>query len=333
MNKTVYIESDSKRIRIREKNLVIESDSEEDKLSIPLMAIKSIVIRGRTTLTSPSIVELIKQGIVITFLDYYGNYSCSIHPDIAGNVEVRHNQLRLSDNKAESLKLSIKIISGKVLNQISVLDRYNRNYGHDESIDNIISKLQGYVDIIRVSQSIDTLRGYEGIASKEYFSAFNKLIRNKSFNFYGRQYHPCKDNVNAMLSFEYGLLRHEVEKQIQIAGLDVFVGFMHTERSGKPSLALDLMEEYRPYLADRLVIGLINNRVVTEREFEITEDHGVICNRQCRESIIEAWEKRKRKTINYYGDKITFEALIQNQIRLLVKHIKGIDTYRPFIWR
>lgn len=332
MGNTIYFETDNKKLSTRDNNLVIHSESEK-LLDIPLSTIDSLVIKGRTTLTSPSIIKLIEHGVEITFLDYYGNYSCSINSNIKGNIEVRHNQLRLSDNKTEALKIAISIIHGKVSNQISVLDRYNRNYGHSQIIDDKINKLKNYRDFITIAQSIDMLRGYEGIASKEYFSCFNILIRNQDFEFKGRNYHPCKDNVNAMLSFIYGLLRHEIEKYIQLDGLDPYAGFMHTERSGKPSLSLDLMEEYRPYLADRLVIGIINNREIKPTDFDEDIKYGIICNETCKKKIISAWEKRKKETIKYNNDVVTFEKLIDNQVRLLVRHIKGIDKYKSFIWR
>lgn len=332
MKNAIYIETEGKRLRATNQSLIIESIDKAD-LDIPLIDIDSLIIKGGTTLTSHSILKIIEYGITITFLDYYGNYSCSIYSDIMGNVEVRHNQLRLSDDKHRSLQLASVIIQGKISNQIAVLKRYIRNYGDNKEINTSIDRLYAYRDNIKDATSIEAIRGYEGISSREYFSTFNLLIRRKEFKFNGRVYHPCTDSINAMLSFTYGLLRHEVEKYIHICGLDPYVGFIHSERSGKESLSLDLMEEYRAYLTDRIVITSINNREVDINDFEIDARYGVVCNSDCRSKMIKSWESKKRQSLLYNGKNITYSDLIHNQVRLLVKHIKGVDTYRPFIWR
>ena len=160
------IETEGKRLRATNQSLIIESIDKAD-LDIPLIDIDSLIIKGGTTLTSHSILKIIEYGITITFLDYYGNYSCSICSDIMGNVEVRHNQLRLSDDKHRSLQLASVIIQGKISNQIAVLKRYIRNYGDNKEINTSIDRLYTYRDNIKDATSIEAIRGYEGISSRE----------------------------------------------------------------------------------------------------------------------------------------------------------------------
>lgn len=292
-----------------------------------------IVIEGDITITSPMLCILIQKGIQVTFLNIYGGYKCSIHPDIKGNVDVRHNQLRLSDDSSKSLSLGKSMVYGKCRNQIAVIERDLRNYGDTTGhAKDLVDRLERYLDFLKIARDTNELMGYEGNISRAYFSYFNTLIRQSGFEFKGRSYNPPQDSINSVLSYVYALLRHEVEKDIQICGLDPYVGFIHSELSRKPSLALDLMEEFRPFMCDRLAISAINNRSLSPTDF-IARDNTIIIGSGNRNALIKQWEMKKRSKVKFNNKIITYSDVILEQVRLLVRHIKGIDSYKPYIWR
>lgn len=325
---TIYLDSKVESLRLRNNNLVIYGDTEN---SIPINQIGSIIIRGSTSITTNILIELIKHGVTISLLDYYGNYKTTLNPDIAGNIDTRYSQYKISESDA-GFKVGKKIIAAKVENQISVLDRHLRNYGSNQSVDKAISRMTDELDYIKIAFNRDQLLGYEGNIASIYFDEFNELILNKDFRFNGRSYRPPLDEVNALLSYGYGLLRNDIEKCIRLCGLDPCIGFIHSIKSGKSSLALDMMEEYRPYMIDRLVLSLINKNIVKICNFTI-ENNAVYCDKETRLKLIEAWESKKQTKVSYNNKSTTYGELLFKQTRLLVAAIKGLDEYKPYIWR
>ena len=328
---TIYIQTEGTRISLSKDNLVIKNGVSSN--NVPLRLIDNIVIEGEITLTSPIICKLIENNIQITFLNIYGGYKCSIHPDLNGNVVTRHSQLRLFDDENRSLELARKVLIGKCSNQIAVIDRDIRNYGsNDDNGEKIIERMSTYVEFLKIARDKKELMGYEGIIAKSYFEYFNTLIRREGYKFKGRNFNPPKDELNSALSYSYALLRSEIEKCILICGMDPYIGFLHSELAGKPALALDLMEEFRPFMCDRLIISMINNRQLDKSDFNSTDD-GVSIGNKNRKTIIKQWESKKNSKIKYKGCIETYSGIILEQSRLMVKHIKGIEEYKPYLWR
>ena len=325
----IYIESSNTKLSLSNNNLIILK--EDNTYEINLDSLEILVIQGNTTITTNILLELLSNNIRIVFLGYYGNYKNALNPDIKGNVLVRHTQYKISDT-LEGFKIGKEMILGKIHNQISVLNRQIRNYGQNEIVQKSILEMQKLEEYAKISLGITQLQGYEGKIAEEYFKSFNELIRNKEFNFNGRSHKPPLDEVNSLLSYGYTLLRIEIEKDIGICGLDPNVGFIHSIRSGKPSLALDIMEEFR-FIIDRLVLNMINQKEVSIDEFEKLESGAVYCNKRAREIVIRDWESKKRSIIQFENKKITYRDLIFNQVRLLVRAIKGEDVYKSYKWK
>lgn len=326
----IYIESSDTKLKLSNNNLIILK--EDNTYEINLDSLEILVIQGNTTITTNILLELLSKGIRIVFLGYYGDYKNSLNPDIKGNVLVRHAQYKISDTM-EGFKIGKEMILGKIHNQISILNRQVRNYGSNEIVQKSILEIQKLEEYAKISLGVNQLQGYEGKIAEEYFKSFNELIRNKEFSFNGRSHKPPLDEVNSLLSYGYTLLRIEIEKDIGICGLDPNVGFIHSLRSGKPSLALDLMEEFR-FIVDRLVLNIVNQREIDIDNFKKLENGAVYCDEKAREVLIRDWESKKRSEINYNNNKkITYRELMLNQVRLLVRTIKGEDTYKAYKWK
>lgn len=325
---TVYVESDGNQLHLKNNTLSVA----DSNIEIPLKDISGIVIKGRTTITTELLMNCIECGITITLLDYYGNYRTTLHPDIKGNVETRHKQYGKSLDKVRRLNIASDIIlRGKMINQLNVLKKHIYNHGSSTNIDKAVLLLNQTSKIVNI-KDIDELLGYEGVTSKYYFECMNDLILNKEFTFIKREYNPPTDELNAMLSYAYGLLRHDIEKYIQLCGLDPYVSFIHSERSGRKSLALDLMEEFRPWISDRIVLDLINRKQVRKEQF-IIKDSATYCNEEVREKIIYTYENKKKTELDYNKKNVNIEKVIENQIRQFVRVMQDKETeYKPFIW-
>jgi CRISPR-associated protein Cas1 len=186
--------------------------------------------------------------------------------------------------------------------------------------------------------TLDRLRGIEGDAACEYFSVFSRLVNvdGEEFRFIGRSRRPPMDRVNALLSFLYSMLAHDARSACEATGLDAAVGFLHRDRPGRPGLALDLMEEFRPFLVDRLVMSLINRRQVVPGGFQITPGGAVMMDDKTRRTVLTAYQKRKQDSIThpFLGEKVSVGLMIHLQARLLARHLRGdLDAYPPFLWR
>jgi CRISPR-associated protein Cas1 len=240
-----------------------------------------------------------------------------------------------------SAQIAQAIITAKLNNSRSVLQRHLRNHSSNDGADIVseaITHLNELLQALKTPQSLATIRGIEGEAARRYFQAFNHLIliQKDDFFFTERSRRPPLDNMNALLSFAYTLLVHDVSSALESVGLDPAVGFLHQDRSGRPGLALDLMEELRPYLADRLVLSLVNLKQVTAGGFEKTETAAVNMTDETRRKVITTYQERKREEIihPFLKEKIEIGLLPYVQALLLARHIRGdINGYPPFLWR
>ena len=337
---TLYIAT--QKTYLHKKGDAVEVLLEDKKLAtIPMITLDSIVCFGNIYVSPFLLGAAPEHNITISFLSETGKFLARVQGPVAGNVLLRKAQYRVSDDKEKSAHVAKYFITGKIVNQKTVLQRAIRD--HKEKIDsvriqNVIDVLNRNLDKIDSEKDLDKLRGIEGDSAESYFSVFNELITSQkdNFKFEGRNRRPPLDNVNAMLSYVYTLLYHDMISALEVVGLDPAVGFMHRDRPGRLSLALDLMEEFRAFFADRLVLSLINRNEITSDQFETTASGAVIMNDAARKSLINAYQKKKEVVVNhpYVDKKMHLAILFHTQSRLLARYLRGdIDGYPVYIWK
>lgn len=317
---------------------VVVSVKQEERFRIPIVNIEGIVTFGYMG-ASPGLMKLCTDnGVSLTFLSPTGRFIGRLQGPVHGNVLLRKTQYQINDNKQQSLHLAQLFIAGKIQNYRSILQRFIRDNGDSEKIVTAIRTLAKSKDWALKTNDIQSLIGVEGDAANSYFEIFPLLLlhQNEGFPFSGRSRRPPKDAVNAMLSFVYTLLANETAAALETVGLDPYIGFLHSLRPGRTSLALDLMEELRAYLGDRLVLSLINRKQVTPNDFITQGESGVVMTDSCRKTLITAWQNRKKETIvhPYLEEKIPIGLLPYVQALLLARTIRGdIDDYPVFLVR
>lgn len=334
---TLYVTTPEAYLSKDGLNVVVSVDKEE-KFRIPIMNVESIVTFGYMG-ASPGLMKLcMDNNVSLSFMTPQGRFICRVQGATRGNVLLRMKQYSLSEDENVSLHLAKLFITGKVFNTRSILQRYIRDNGADEEVENVIKQLDWRKKRIMQTETIDILRGEEGHAANTYFNVFNHLIlhQKEDFTFHGRSRRPPKDEVNAMLSFVYTLIANDVAAALESVGLDPYVGFMHTLRPGRTSLALDMMEELRAYLGDRLVLSMINRRQVTKKDFIHQGDESFVMTDDCRKELLTTWQKRKKETIEhpYLKEKIPIGLLPYAQAMLLARFLhEDLDDYPVFLMR
>lgn len=315
---------------------VVISINQKEVFRIPIINIEGIVTFGYMG-ASPGIMKLcVDNGVSLTFLTPNGRFISRVQGGTSGNVLLRTSQYRLSEDKDYSLHLGRIFIGGKIQNYRNILRRFIRDYGSVADIEEAARMLEMRKNESLRSKDADHLRGMEGDAASIYFKVFPYLIVNQKadFIFNGRNRRPPKDPVNAMLSFVYTLLTNEVAAALETVGLDPYVGFLHTLRPGRVSLALDVMEELRAYLGDRLVLSLINRRQININDFVFQGENEVVMTESGRKTLLNAWQGRKKEIIThpYLNEKIPIGLLPYVQSMLLARYLRGdIDDYPVFI--
>lgn len=323
----------------KENESVVVKIGRKIVLRIPIHTINGIVCFGRV-LCSPFLMGYCATANVsISFLSENGRFLARVEGPVSGNVLLRREQYRRADQEAEAVRIAKSLLLGKLSNCRSVIERAIRD--HPEKINEQILKQTSKRFITNISRlqqenNLDTLRGIEGEAARTYFSVFNDLIlvQKEDFNFRSRSRRPPLDRVNALLSFTYTILLHDVRSALETVGLDPAVGYLHRDRPGRPGLALDLMEELRPYIADRLVLSLINMRQVTKKDFKVSETKAVLMNENGRKTLLTAYQKRKQQNIihPFLKERITIGMLFHTQALLFARYLRGdINAYPPFL--
>jgi CRISPR-associated protein Cas1 len=328
-----YIHRDGETISIRIGN--------EVRLRLPIHTIEGLVCYGQVTCSPFALGLCCERGVGISFFTENGRFLARVTGPVSGNVLLRRQQFRAADTPAAALSIVTAIVTAKIANSRLVLLRGARETGDNERQAKLRSRADHLSDIGKAaarSSTVDEARGYEGVAAQDYFSVFNELIGvdSEQFRFNGRSRRPPLDCTNAMLSFVYALLRHDIESALESVGLDPAVGFLHTDRPGRPSLALDMMEEMRPHLADRLVLSLINRRQVQESGFTTEDGGGVVMDDSTRKEIISAWQRRKQEEIEhpFLRESIPIGLIPYVQALLLARHLRGgLEVYPAFFWR
>lgn len=328
-----YLACDGENVLIKVNN--------EIKFRVPVHNLEEIICFGFTG-ASPKLMYLCCQrGVALSFLTDYGKFMGRVTGNVSGNVLLRRTQYRWSDDVNTAARLSRRFIAAKIMNSRAVLHRALRD--HPDAVDQVTLKyalqlLAGMPQRLERAENGDEIRGIEGEAARIYFSNFNQLILNQKDDFImsDRNRRPPTDYVNALLSFLYTLLTHEVVAALESIGLDPQVGFLHRDRPGRPSLALDVMEELRPHFADRLAVTLINRNQISAKGFIMKENGAVIMDDDTRKEVLTAWQKRKQEEIihPYLEKKIPLGLVPYVQAMLLARHMRGdLEDYPPFFWK
>ncbi len=328
-----YLKKDGMAIDVRIRN--------QSAGRFPALNLNAIVAFGRVLVSPPLMNYCAENDIHIAFLREDGRFLARVQGPVSGNVLLRREQYRAADSPERSASIVRNILRAKLANSRNVLARFLRDHpnGNTIQIQEAVSRIRNLIGALpREGADITALRGIEGAAADAYFAVFDSLITvdDPKFRFQSRSRRPPMDPVNAMLSFAYTILANEMTAALESVGLDPAVGFLHTDRPGRASLALDLLEEFRSFFADRLVLSLINLKQVVPSDFEFSRDGAVKMSDKARKTLLTAWQERKREEIlhPFVNEKIKFGLLPFLQARLLAKHIRGeLVQYPPFAWR
>ena len=300
-----------------------QEDGTWKKQSIPAQTIEQLVLMGNPQITGDALTYALDLGMPVHYLTYFGKYLGSALPGYSRNGQLRLAQFQLHQNTAKRIELVKAIITAKIHNQRSILYRHGQI---DDSLK--LRKSQ-----VQEQQNLDQARGIEGLAAREYFASWNDILKN-GWTFPGRKRRPPSDPVNALLSFAYGLLRVQVTAAVHIVGLDPYIGYLHEVHHGQPAMVLDLMEEFRPLVADSLVISIINNREIKLEDF--TESLGAYrLSDEGRKTFLQAFERKMNDEFKHpvFGYRCSYRRAIELQARLLGRHLQEKVAYKPLVLR
>ncbi len=337
---TLFVTTQKTYMRKQGETLVVQQ-GKDILLQLPLINLSSIVCFGNIRISPFLLGNCPKYGISVSFLSQYGKFLARVQGPVSGNVLLRRAQYRMTDDSKICADIIRNIVIGKISNCRTVLQRAQRDHAgkiDEAKVNSAVESLERAMNKAMEAKEADVLRGIEGDAAREYFGVFNELVvtQKNDFTFNERSRRPPLDRVNALLSFVYTLLYHDMRSVLESTGLDPAVGFLHRDRPGRLSLALDLMEEFRPYFADRLVLSLINLKQIEPRQFRILENGAVLMNDAARKTVLAAYQKRKQDSIRhpFVDNDMHIGLLFHTQALLLARYIRGdIDGYPPFIWR
>lgn len=337
---TLYVTSPNTYLSLDGENIVILKDDVE-ALRVPLHNLESIIAFGYTGASPALMGACAKRNIALSFMKTSGKFLGRVVGEVRGNVTLRKAQYRISDDEAASHRIAKSFILGKIYNARWVVERATRDHSarlDTDKLKGVCQTLANAVRLVENTKNLEQLRGVEGEAAAQYFRVLDDLILQQKEDFYfnSRNKRPPLDNVNAMLSFVYTLLAHDAAAALETVGLDPYVGFLHRDRPGRISLALDLMEELRAVYADRFVISLINRREVNPSGFTRMENGAVIMDDDTRRDILKAWQNRKQEEIRhpFLQEKIEWGLVPYAQAMLLARFIRGdLDGYPAFMWK
>lgn len=340
---TLYVTTDGAWLKKDGANVVMEVEGVE-KARLPVHMLESLVCMGRVMVSPPLMGFCAEQGISVCFLSPNGKFLARVEGPVSGNVLLRREQYRRTDDEQGCADIVRNVLLGKVHNQRAVLGRALRDHGEAIAQEAHVELTHAHERLRRISirlqqeHVLDVLRGLEGEAAQAYFGVFDHLIRVKEpmMRFNGRSRRPPLDAANALLSFLYTLLTHDCRAALETVGLDPAVGFLHRDRPGRPSLALDLLEEFRPCLADRLALSLINRRQIGERDFVRLENGAVLLKEDSRKTVLVAYQERKREEMRhaFLDEKCALGLFPVLQAQLMARHLRGdLEAYPPFLWK
>lgn len=338
---TLYVTTEGSWLRKDGANIVMEVDK-EIRVRLPVHMLESLVCIGRVAVSPQLLGFCSEQGISICYLTSNGKFLARVEGPVSGNVLLRREQYRRSDDPVRCASVVRHLLAGKIHNQRAVLARGWRDHGDKltdaAAFQHALKRLKRIPQRLLIETDIDVLRGLEGEAAQTYFGVFDQLIRADSpmLRFGGRNRRPPRDAFNALLSFLYTLLTHDCRSALETVGLDPAVGFLHRDRPGRPSLALDLVEEFRPLLGERLALSLINRKQLNENDFRQMENGAVLLKDDARKTVLVAYQERKREELQhvFLGEKASIGLFPYLQAQLLARHLRGdLDAYPPFLWK
>jgi CRISPR-associated protein Cas1 len=306
----------------------------ETVIDVPLIKVDQVIVWGRVTVTPSTVKSLLEHGIEIIYLSTYGKYIGRVQPEFSKNSILRKAQYRASDDKEKSISISKHLVYGKLANMRTILLRAERFNGLGDKIEEAIERIRIGIRRLKDATSMDEVRGYEGAGTAAYFGVFGDLIKADDFSFDGREKRPPTDPINALLSLGYVLLTNDIHTACNVVGFDPYIGFLHTDKYGKPSLPLDLVEEFRPVIVDSLVISLINKRVIQIDDFDVELGNVYKLKDGAFKKFLQHYEEKKRTEIKHplFDYKATYMKSFELQTRLLGKFISGeIEEYIPFL--
>jgi len=339
MLNTLYITTQGSYLRKEGETIVIEAE-QHVRARLPIHNIGGLVCFGNV-LCSPFLLgHCGENGVTVSFLSEYGRFLARVDGPQSGNVLLRREQYRRADDLSKSADLARMFVFGKLNNVRTVLQRHLRDHpeatGNPE-IEALVLRLHQQMVRLQNSISLNEVRGMEGDAAHVYFGLFNVLLNAKTgFEFHERSRRPPLDPVNALLSFLYTLLAHDCRSACEAVGLDPQVGFLHRDRPGRAGLALDLMEELRPFLVDRLALSLINRQQIALKDFVAGETGAVLLKDDPRKLVLKTWQERKQDEIThpFLNEKMSVGLMPHVQAQLLARHLRGdLDAYPPFLWK
>lgn len=337
---TLYVMSEDSYLSLDGENVVV-SDKGHEIGRLPLHNLEGIVSFGYRG-TSPALMgACAERNISLCFISPQGKFLARVSGRVKGNVILREQQYECFINQEKSLEIAKNCVIGKIYNARWVLERATRDHGLQvdvEALKSASESLKHSLDFVRACNSKEQLRGFEGEAAQIYFRVFDELIlqQKKDFSFHGRSRRPPMDPVNALLSFVYTLLTNTITSALETVGLDPYVGCLHTERPGRVSLSLDLIEELRPVLADRFVLSLINKKMVSGKNFKKQENGAVLMDDAARRLVLAEWQNKKKETLThpFLKEKVEWGMVPYVQAMLLARYLRGdLDGYPPFLWK
>lgn len=338
---TLYVTTSGSYLHLDNDTVRIEIER-ETRLRVPLHHLGGIVCTGDVLISPALIGRCASDGIGMTLLDRNGRFKARIEGAVSGNVLLRRAQFEASADPAKALAIARPCVAGKLRNSRAVLQRGAREAKTDDdrrALDAAVLKLDASLRAVSVADDLNGLRGIEGEAARTYFAAINHLLRadqREAFALDGRSRRPPRDRLNALLSFLYTLLTHDCRSALETVGLDPQFGFLHVLRPGRPALALDLIEEFRAVLADRMALTLVNRGQLKERDFRITEGGAVLMEDAARRAVSIAWQEKKQEKLTHplLETEVPIGLLPQLQARLLARTLRGdTEAYLPFIAR
>lgn len=341
LRNVIYIQTQNSWLHKDNENLVLKVDKEL-KARVPIHKLQGLVCFGQVSISPYLMAHCAENGITITYLNQFGKFLARVEGPVSGNVLLRRTQHLTGADTTKSVAIARTMLTGKLYNQRSVLRRYLRDYGNEveqETMSNELAtaekRLSRCLEQLAGCHGIDTLMGREGEAAQVYFGVFQHLIRQPGFQFDARRRRPPTDPVNALLSFCYTLLTHDCRSALETVGLDPASGFLHQLRSGRPSLALDLVEEFRP-MVERFVLSLINKRQLVLNDFETWPNGSVTLKEEPRKTLLAAWQDRKQDTLMHpwFEETVPVGLLPWLQAQILARFLRGdCDSYVPFLWK
>lgn len=335
----LYVTAPEAYLSLDGENVVVKKEAAA-AMRLPLHNLENIVCFNYQGVSPALMGACADRNIGLCFLKPSGRFLARVTGRVKGNLLLRKKQYELSQCESTSAAIARSVVLGKIANSRTVIERTIRDHAllvDVAELRAVSDYLKATLKVIQTGETVESLRGLEGNAASHYFRVFGQLVlhQRQAFAFETRTRRPPQDNMNALLSFLYTLLSNEVASALEAVGLDPYVGFMHTDRPGRPSLALDMMEELRPVFADRLALSLVNRKQISGKGFTQKESGGVLMDDETRKEVLSAWQKRKQEEIlhPYLKERIPFGLIPHVQATLLARYLRGdIDAYPPFFW-